>query len=276
MPIASTVTSETPRAPATASSTYFDSPTPDSGTHHVRRPRRAAPSATARARRVFPMPASPVSVIRRVVLPSTTSTSRDASESRPKRGDNGTGIEPPVVNAAACRAATSRPASRSNRLRSSAWRPRPSARARTDESRGLLKRSLSRLRMVRTLTPARSANSSWVSRACHRNPRNIAPNVWLLLTAEPESCRPPQPHLRRWRASIVGASIHSRASPILPPSCRCIASTLRASCPRLLGVLDARQSPLRCGQGCRTGRLTCESSWLRSALMIRYDSSARR
>ena len=38
-------------------------------------------------------------------------------------------------------------------------------------------RSLSRLRIVRTLTPARSANSSWVSRARRRNPRNTAPNV---------------------------------------------------------------------------------------------------
>jgi hypothetical protein len=47
--------------------------------------------------------------------------------------------------------------------------------------RGVFKRSLSRLRIVRTLTPARSANSSWVSCACHRNPRNIAPNVWLPL-----------------------------------------------------------------------------------------------
>ena len=98
-----------------------------------------------------------------------------------------------MVDAAASRAATSKPASRSNRRRSSALRPRPSARARTDESRGVFNRSLSRLRIVRTLTPARSANSSWVSCACHRNPRNIAPNVWLPLTAAPDSCRPPQP-----------------------------------------------------------------------------------
>lgn len=82
-------------------------------------------------------PARPVSVIRRVVPPNTTSTSRDTSASRPTRGDNGTGIEPSVVDAAACRACTSSPASKSNRRRSSAIRPRPSARARTVESWGV-------------------------------------------------------------------------------------------------------------------------------------------
>ena len=203
MPIASTVTSATPSAPATASSTYFDSPTPDSGTHHVGRPRRAAASATARARRVLPMPATPVNVTRRVVPPTTTSTSLDISAARPTSGDNGTGIEPPAVDAATCRASTSRPASRSNHCRSSASRPRPSARARTDESRGVFKRSLSRLRIVRTLTPARSANSSWVSRARRRNPRNTAPNVSLPLTAAPESCRPPRPRRPADEASIL-------------------------------------------------------------------------
>jgi hypothetical protein len=152
------------------------SPRPDSGTHHVRRPRRAAASATARARRVFPMPARPVNVTRRVVPPRTTSTSLDISASRPTSRDNGTGIEPPIVDAAIRRACSWRSASRSNRCHSPASRSSASARARTDENRGVDDRSVSRLRMVRTLTPARSANSSWVSRARRRNPRNTAPN----------------------------------------------------------------------------------------------------